>query len=66
MLAPFSNADEFVLPSTRQDLRVAIKLRDAEVYLEVHNLMDAALSEVSGTRRRGRDLLWGLAWPFWN
>ncbi len=66
MLAPFSNVDEFVLPSTRQDLRVAIKLRDAEVYLEVHNLMDAALSEVSGTRRRGRDLLWGLAWPFWN
>ncbi|HKI84634.1 MAG TPA: hypothetical protein VKA63_09900, partial [Candidatus Krumholzibacteria bacterium] len=66
LLAPFSGQGEFVPPTTRQDLRLAVKLRDAELYLEIDNLSDNELVEVTGTRRRGRDFLWGLVWPFWN
>jgi len=62
----FSEEGDLLPYTTRQDLRVALKLRDAELYLEVHNFMDAHLQEVAGTRRRNRDLQWGLSWPFWN
>lgn len=66
LLAPFTGRNQLVQSSTRQDLRLAVKLRDAELYLEVDNLSDSELVEVTGTRRRGRDFLWGLVWPFWN
>ncbi len=66
LLGVFSDEGDLLPATVRQDLRVALKLRDAEVFLEVHNLTDAFIEEVGGTRRRGRDLLWGLAWPFWN
>jgi hypothetical protein len=66
LLAPFSGKDQLVAATTRQDLRLAVKLRDAELYLEIRNLTDSELVEVTGTRRRGRDMLWGLVWPFWN
>lgn len=66
LLAPFSDESQLVPSSTRQDLRLAVKLRDAELYLEIRNLTDSELVEVTGTRRRGRDMLWGLVWPFWN
>jgi hypothetical protein len=66
LLVPYSEPGEFVAATTRHDLRLALDLRDAELYLEVRNLLDAELVEVTGTRRRGRDLLWGLVWPFIN
>lgn len=66
LLAPFSMPDDRLDPSARQDLRIALKLRDAEIFLEIQNLLDSTIEQVAGTRRRGRDLIWGLYWPFWN
>ena len=66
LLAPFSDPDQLLDQTLRQDIRLALKLRDAELFLEVNNFLDATIEQVAGTRRRGRDFVWGLYWPFWN
>jgi hypothetical protein len=62
-LAPY---DILAPDVTRHDLRFALQLRDAELYLALWNLTDAVQQEVAGTRGRSRELVWGLAWPFFN
>jgi hypothetical protein len=66
LLAPFSSPSDLLDPTLRQDFRIALRLRDAEVFVEAHNFIGATIEQVAGTQRRPRDLIWGLYWPFWN
>ncbi len=46
--------------------RVWLRVRDAEMSLNLDNPLDRERDEVVGTVRRGRQLRWQLVWPFFN
>ncbi len=48
------------------DLRVWLKIRDAELRISYDNLLDARLEEVLGTFRRGRQMRLSLRWDYFN
>ena len=59
LLAPFSTSDDLVDQTLRQDFRIALKLRDAEVFLEVNNFLDATIEQVAPQSR-----LQATGWSF--
>ena len=55
------------IPAT-WDLRARawLRVRDAEMSVNVDNALDRRLDEVAGTFRRPRQIRWQLVWPFFN
>lgn len=46
--------------------RAWLKVRDAEMSINVDNVLDRRIDEVAGTSRRPRQIRWQLVWPFFN
>jgi hypothetical protein len=59
--------DTIELPSAWwASARLWLRVRDAEMSLNLDNALDRERDEVLGTVRRGRQLRWQLVWPFFN
>lgn len=51
---------------SRHDLRLSLRIREAELYFAWDNVLDATITEVFGGRDRGRQRRLGLYWRFYN
>lgn len=55
------------LPSeSRHDLRLSLRIREAELYFAWDNVFDENITEIFGGRERGRQRRLGLYWRFYN
>ena len=52
--------------STVLDTRAWLRIRTAELYFAVDNVLDEERMEVLGTWRRFRQFRFGLTWDFYN